>query len=96
MSVTTLDPTQGHVVPGVAINEHQFVAAVPGAQLFQIVVDPRHTEDRKLTAEDPSLAAVRDIRADAIGQFEAFFVSPKCEYFKRFPDRLSQAEKGAV
>lgn len=70
MPSTTLDPTQGHLIPGVAVNEHQFVAALPGAQLFQIVVDPRQTEDRKLVADDPNLAAVRGVRSEVQRLFE--------------------------
>jgi DGQHR domain-containing protein len=93
MSVTTLDPTQGHVVPGVAINEHQFVAAVPGAQLFQIVVDPRHTEDRKLTAEDPSLAAVRDIRAEVQRVFDGAKKRNVPDYAK-YIDSVHRGEPG--
>jgi DNA sulfur modification protein DndB len=70
MPSTTLDPTKGHTVPGVVINDQQFLAALPGAQLFQIVVDPQATENAKLVAEDPNLAAVREVRTEVQRLFE--------------------------
>jgi DGQHR domain-containing protein len=62
--------TDGHVVPGVIINDNQFVAALRGAQLFQIVVDPRLTENEKLVADDPALASVREVRSEVQRVFD--------------------------
>ena len=67
---TKVSPTRGHVVPGVVINPNQFIAALPSAQLFQQVVDPRRTEDPKLVAEDPNLAATREVRLEVQRLFE--------------------------
>lgn len=93
MANTILDPTQGHLVPGVAINEHQFVAAMPGAQLFQIVVDPRHTEDRKLVAEDPNLAAVREVRSEVQRVFDGAKKRNVPDYAK-YIDGVHRGEPG--
>lgn len=70
MPTTNLDPTRGHLISGVLINENQFLAAIPGAQLFQLVVDPRHTEDGKQVANDPNIAAVREVRLEVQRMFE--------------------------
>lgn len=93
MSSTPLDPTQGHIIPGVAVSPHQFVAAMPGAQLFQIVVDPRQTEDRKLVAEDPNLAAIRDVRSEVQRVFDGAKRRNVPDY-ARYIDGVHRGEPG--
>ncbi len=93
MANQTLDPTKGHLIPGVMVTDHQFIASVTGAQLFQIVVDPRHTENPKMFTDDPSLAAVRDVRSEVQRSFEGAKkrnVPPYAEYI----GRLHRGEPG--
>jgi DNA sulfur modification protein DndB len=89
----TLDPTRGQTVAGVIINPNQFLAAVPGAQLFQLVVDPRQTQDEKLVAEDPALAAVREIRSEVQRMFEGAKKRNVPEYAK-YIDNIHKGETG--
>ena len=65
-----ITPGAGQVVHGVVVNETQFLGALPTAQLFQIVVDPRRTEDPREAAGDPALAAVREVRKEVQRMFE--------------------------
>lgn len=45
--MTDLNPTDGHVIEGVALSDHRFLARLKGAQLLKIAEDPRRTEDAR-------------------------------------------------
>ena len=42
-----LNRTDGHLIAGVKLNDHQFLGRLKAALLFQIAPDPRDAEDRK-------------------------------------------------
>lgn len=90
MEQSKISPTKGHVVPGVVINPFQFSAGIPGAQLFQLVVDPRRTEDQRLVAEDPTLAAVREVRMEV----QRLFEGAKKKNVPAYADYISMVQQG--
>ena len=59
-----LSPTNGHLLSGVEIDEHRFLARVPAKQRFQFAPDPRQTEDPKKLAVDADLRTLLDIRKE--------------------------------
>ena len=70
MEPTSLNPTQGHLLAGVQIDEHRFLARVPPDQLFLIAPDPRSTEDKKKLALSPELQELRHVRNEIQRLFE--------------------------
>lgn len=57
-----LNPTEGHVISGVKVDDYRFVGRVRASQLFQLAPDPRDTEDKKkvdASAETQVLLTVR-------------------------------------
>lgn len=93
MPSTKVSFTRGHVIPGVALNDHQFIAAPTGAQLFQIVVDPRRTEDQKQTADDPTLADLREVRMEVQRLFEGA-KRRNVPNYASYIDRVHRGEPG--
>jgi len=65
-----LNPTDGHLVAGVKLDEHRFLGKMKGAQLLQVAVDPRKTEDLKQVAASAELDSIRRIRMDVQRLFE--------------------------
>jgi DGQHR domain-containing protein len=59
---TRLNPTDGHLIAGVKINDHQFLGRLKATQLFQIAPNPRDTEDRKKVDTSKELQDLREIR----------------------------------
>ena len=59
-----LNPTNGHIVAGVKIDDHRFLGRMRAAQLFQVAPDPRDTEDRKKLETSKSLQNIRAIREE--------------------------------
>jgi DGQHR domain-containing protein len=58
-----LNPTNGHIIAGVKIDDHRFVGRVKAAQLFQIAPDPRDSENKKkidASKEIQDLLAIRE------------------------------------
>jgi len=70
MAETTLNPTEGHVVAGVKIDEHRFIARVKPAQLFQMIVNPMLTEDDEEREKNRDVQASWDIRRQVQRLFE--------------------------
>jgi DNA sulfur modification protein DndB len=60
----SLNPTNGHIIAGVKLNEHLFIGRVKAAQLFQIAPDPRDTENKKKVDVSKSLQDLHIIRED--------------------------------
>ena len=50
-----LNPTDGHIVAGVVLDKHRFLGKMKGAQLLQVALDPRKTEDLKQVAASTEL-----------------------------------------
>jgi len=65
-----LNPTDGHIIAGVVLDENRFMGRMKGAQLLQVAVDPRRTEDLKQVSADADLEAVRRIRTEVQRLFE--------------------------
>ena len=80
---TRLDPTDGHVIYGVKINDHQFLGRLKVPQLSQIAPDPRDAEDRKKVEASRDLQDLREIREEVQREFaktKAKNVGPYTEY----------------
>ena len=78
-----LNPTDGHMIAGVQINEHQFLARVIATQLFQIARNPRDSEDRRKVDASKELQDIREIREEVQRLFagqKARNVRPYAEY----------------
>ena len=66
----SLNPTNGHIIAGVKIDEHRFLGRVKAAQLFQIAPDPRDTENRKMLDASKGLQDLFAIREEVQRFFE--------------------------
>lgn len=85
MSTTSkpLNPTDGHIIAGTAIDDHRFVGRVRAAQLFQIAPDPRDTENKKKLDASRELQELREIREEVQRLFEGAKkrnIEPYAEY----------------
>ncbi|WP_162409501.1 DNA sulfur modification protein DndB [Acuticoccus sediminis] len=69
-STARLNPTEGHILAGVQIDEHRFLARVKSPQLFQIAPDPRDTEDKRKLAASKDAQDLREIRLKVQRLFE--------------------------
>lgn len=79
----SLNPTEGHILAGVQIDEHRFLARVKSPQLFQIAPDPRDTEDKRKLATSKDAQDLREIRLKVQRLFEgakAKNVGPYADY----------------
>lgn len=80
---TKLNPTEGHMVAGVRIDDHTFLGRIRAVQLFQIAPDPRDAEDRRKVEASKELQNLRDIREEVQRLFagaKARNVPPYSEY----------------
>lgn len=78
-----LNPTEGHILGGVELDEHRFLARVRIPQLRQIAPDPRDSEDKKKLASLKQMQELREIREDVQRLFEgakAKNVDPYADY----------------
>lgn len=78
-----LNPTEGHILGGVAIDGHRFLARVRIPQLKQIAPDPRDSEDKKKLASLKQMQELREVREDVQRLFEgakAKNVDPYADY----------------
>jgi DNA sulfur modification protein DndB len=83
MDGPTLNPTDGHIVAGVVLDEHRFLGKMRGAQLLQVAIDPRKTEDLKQVSTSVDLEELRRIRTEVQRLFEgakAKNVEPYAKY----------------
>jgi DGQHR domain-containing protein len=65
-----LNPTNGHIIAGVKIDEHRFLGRAKAAQLFQIAPDPRDTENKKKLDASKELQDLLSIREEVQRLFE--------------------------
>jgi DNA sulfur modification protein DndB len=68
--MSSLNPTNGHIIAGVKIDQHRFVGRVKAAQLFQIAPDPRDTENKKKVDASKELQDLLAIREEVQRLFE--------------------------
>lgn len=69
-STASLNPTEGHVLAGVEIDENRFIARVKPAQLFQMVVNPMLTEDEEERERNRDVQASWNVRRQVQRLFE--------------------------
>jgi DNA sulfur modification protein DndB len=87
---TTLNPTEGHILAGLQIDRHRFLARVKCPQLFQIAPDPRDSEDkRKLSASKEA----QDLRATR-EQVQRLFENAKAKNVGSYADYIVGLHKG--
>lgn len=67
---TPLNPTDGHIVAGVQLGDKRFIGRMRQAQLFQVAVDPRRTEDLRQLEGNTELTNIRKIRLEIQRLFE--------------------------
>lgn len=78
-----LNPTEGHILAGVQIDQYRFLARVKTTQLFQIAPDPRDSEDKRKLSSSKEAQDHRTIRDEVQRLFEgakAKNVIPYAEY----------------
>jgi DNA sulfur modification protein DndB len=81
--LSELNPTEGHILGGVELDPHRFLARVRIPQLRQIAPDPRDSEDKKKLAGLKSMQELRELREDVQRLFEgakAKNVDPYADY----------------
>jgi DGQHR domain-containing protein len=88
--VTKLNPTDGHLIAGVKINEHQFLARLKATQLFQIAPNPRDSEDRKKVDASKDLQDLREIREEV----QRLFAGQKAKNVAPYADYIVDVHKG--
>jgi DNA sulfur modification protein DndB len=89
LELKELSPDQGHIVYGVKIDEHRFLGRILAAQLFQVAVDPRKTENPRELERNPQLQSVRQIRQEVQRLFEGAKrrnVEPYAQYIVKVHD----------
>jgi DNA sulfur modification protein DndB len=80
---TKLDPTDGPLIAGVRINDHQFLGRLKAPLLFQIAPDPRESENRKKVESSRDLQELQEIRVEVQRLFagqKAKNVGPYAQY----------------
>jgi hypothetical protein len=65
-----LNPTDGHIIAGVVLDGHRFSGKMRGAQLLQLAVDPRKTEDLEQVSASTDLESLRKMRTEVQRLFE--------------------------
>lgn len=63
-AAATLNPTDGHMVAGVKIDDSRFVGRVRATELFQIAPDPRDAENRRRVDASKELQELAEVRAE--------------------------------
>jgi DGQHR domain-containing protein len=86
----TLNPTNGHIIAGVRIDEHRFLGRVKAAQLFQIAPDPRDTENKKKVDASKELQDLHSIREEV----QRLFEGAKKKNVPGYADYVVEVHKG--
>lgn len=87
----TLNPTQGHLLAGVQVDAHRFLARVPPDQLFLIAPDPRSTEEKKALAASPELQELWHVR----NQIQRLFEGAKEKNVPSYADYIINLSQGS-
>jgi DNA sulfur modification protein DndB len=81
---TRLNPTDGHLIAGVKINDNQFLGRLKATQLFQIAPNPRDAEDRKKVDASKELQDLREIRDEV----QRLFAGAKAKNVPAYSDYI--------
>jgi len=87
-----LNPTDGYLIAGVRINEHQFLGRLKAPQLFQIAADPRDSEDRKKVDASKDLQDLQEIREEV----QRLFAGAKAKNVIPYADYIMEVHAGEV
>ena len=87
---TRLNPTDGHLIAGVKINDHQFLGRLKATQLFQIAPNPRDAEDRKKVDASKELQDLREIRDEV----QRLFAGAKAKNVPGYADYIVEVHAG--
>ncbi len=87
-----LNPTDGHLIAGFNINEHQFLGRLKATQLFQIAPNPRDSEDRKKLDASKELQDLREIRDEV----QRLFAGAKAKNVPAYADYIVEVYEGEV
>jgi DGQHR domain-containing protein len=85
-----LNPTNGHIIAGVMIDEYRFLGRVKAAQLFQIAPDPRDTENRKKVDVSKELQELRAVREEV----QRLFEGAKKKNVPSYAEYIAEVHKG--
>lgn len=89
---TRLNPTDGHLIAGVKINDNQFLGRLKATQLFQIAPNPRDAEDRKKVDASKELQDLREIRDEV----QRLFAGAKAKNVTAYADYIVDVHSGEV
>lgn len=89
---TKLNPTDGHLIAGVKINDHQFLGRLRATQLFQIAPNPRDAEDRKKVDASKELQDLQEIRDEV----QRLFAGAKAKNVPGYADYIVEVHAGGV
>jgi DNA sulfur modification protein DndB len=89
---TRLNPTDGHLIAGVKINNHQFLGRLKATQLFQIAPNPRDAEDRKKVDASKELQDLQEIRDEV----QRLFAGAKAKNVPAYADYIVEVHAGDV
>ncbi len=87
---TRLNPTDGHMVVGVMIDDHYFIGRARAAQLFQFAPDPRETEKKRVVDARKELQDLLAIRQEV----QRLFAGAKAANVPRYADYITSVHKG--
>lgn len=87
---TKLNFSGGHILQGVVIDAHQFVTAIPTAQLFQIAPDPRLAEDERFKKRD----RITNVLAELRSHVQRLFAGAKAKNVPSYASYLSTVNSG--
>jgi DGQHR domain-containing protein len=89
---TRLNQTDGHLIEGSKINDHQFLGRLKAAQLFQIALNPRDSEDRKKVDASKELQDLREVRE----KVQRLFDGAKARNVRPYADYIVDVHAGNV
>jgi DGQHR domain-containing protein len=87
-----LNPTDGHLIAGIKINDHQFLGRLKAPQLFQIAPDPRDSENRRKVEASKDLQDLQEVREEV----QRLFAGQKAKNVEPYADYIVNVYKGDV
>mgnify|MGYP001795510671 CR=1 FL=1 len=94
-SPKSLNPSEGHILAGVKIDEHRFLARVHGPQLFQITSDPRDSEDKRKLVASIEAQDLRALREQVQRSFEGA-KAKNVRFYADYPINLHAGAPGST
>jgi DGQHR domain-containing protein len=70
VSYEKLNPVEGHILAGVRINSHVFLARIRARQLMQLTPDPRLVDNPQRVKESRELQVMRSLRGELQREFQ--------------------------